>query len=422
MSEILNTPDWINSTNIYEVNIRQYTPEGTFNAFAKHLPRLKDMGVEIVWLMPITPISIEMRQGSLGSYYACSDYTSVNPEFGNLEDFKELVQQAHALNIKLIIDWVANHTGYDHRWTKEHPEWYEKDAEGNFVERHGWKDVIDLNYQNKSMRAEMIRCMQYWIEECGIDGFRCDMAHLVPLDFWVDAKEQCEAIRSLFWLAECEVPEYHKVFHVTYAWRWMHIIEKLTKGLASIHHMKDVLKSYNEYPQNARKLFFTSNHDENSWNGTEYEKYGDSAKPFAVFIFTWNGVPLIYSGQELPNLKRLRFFEKDNIEWNDKLPLLHNFYQRLLHLRSVNPALHQANNIEILPTDYNENIFAFFRVTGNNKVLVILNLSTRDRIQFRVTHPLLEGTYTHLFSDISYKLDMVQSFELQAGEYIVLSC
>ena len=420
MAENIYTQQWKNGANIYEVNIRQYTQEVTFNAFAKHLPRLKEMGIKILWLMPVTPISEEKRQGSLGSYYACSDYISINPEFGELNDFKDLVRQAHDLGMKLIIDWVANHTGYDHHWTEEHADWYEYDAEGNFVERHGWTDVIDLNYQNKDMRAAMIACMKYWINECDIDGFRCDMAHLVPLDFWVDAKQQCEGIKQLFWLGECEVPEYHKVFDVTYAWKWMHGIEKLVKNFASLQDLKDILKSYQDYPQNALKLFFTSNHDENSWNGTEYEKYGDAAKAFAAFSFTWPGIPLLYSGQELPNLKRLKFFDKDAIEWSNKQPSLENFYKKLVTLKSCNAALHETGNINALPTEFNDNVFAFLRCTGNYKVLVILNLSDKDRLQFKLTHPLLEGNFTHLFSEITYKLGAVQSFELQAWEYIVL--
>ncbi len=415
-----NKTEWLNSLNIYEVNVRQYTEEGTFNAFAKHLPRLRDMGVQILWLMPVTPISLQERQGTLGSYYACSDYVSINPEFGTLNDFKLLIKEAHDLEMQLIIDWVANHTGYDHHWTKEHSDWYELDDVGNFIEKHGWKDVIDLNYSNKDMRAEMIKCMQYWITECGIDGFRCDMAHLVPLDFWVDAKAQCETIKPLFWLAECEVPEYHKVFDVTYAWKWMHIMEKLAKNMAGINDLKDVLKSYNDYPPGALKLLFTSNHDENTWNGTEYEKYGDYAKALAVFTFTWVGVPLIYSGQELPNLKRLKFFDKDEIKWTNDEPAVQQFYQRLLNLKTKNSALHITGNIEILPTDYNENIFAFLRTNGNDKVIVLLNLSNRDKLQFHVTHPLLEGSFKHLFSDIEYKLGAVQSFEMQAFQYIVL--
>lgn len=422
MAENIYTNEWKNSANIYEVNIRQYTEEGTFNAFAKHLHRLKDMGIKIIWLMPITPVSKEKMQGSLGSYYACSDYISINPEFGNLDDFKNLVKQTQELGMKLIIDWVANHTGYDHYWTKEHPDWYERDAAGNFIERHGWVDVIDLNYQNKDLRAAMIECMKYWINKCDIDGFRCDMAHLVPLDFWVEAKQECEITKPLFWLAECEVPEYHKVFDVTYAWMWMHATEKLVKDYGTLQDVKNVLKIYQDYPQNALKLFFTSNHDENSWNGTEYEKFGDAAKALSVFSFTWTGVPLIYSGQELPNLKRLKFFDKDFIEWGNQQPSLENFYKKLLTLKSTNAALHEAGNIHVLPAEFSENIFAFLRCTTNNKVLAILNLSNQDKINFKLIHPLLEGNFTHLFSEITYKLGAVQSFELLAWEYIVLWC
>lgn len=412
--------EWLNSLNIYEVNVRQYTKEGTFAAFAKHLPRLKEMGIKMLWLMPITPISKEARQGTLGSYYACSDYVSINPEFGDLNDFKKLVNQTHELGMQLIIDWVANHTGYDHHWTKEHPDWYEKDENGNFTEKHGWADVYDLNYQNKDMRAAMIRCMQYWISECNIDGFRCDMAHLVPLDFWVEAREQCETIKPLFWLAECEVPEYHKVFYLTYAWRLMHVMEKFSKNSASLQDFRDVLNSYRDYPTGALKLLFTSNHDENSWNGNEYEKYGDNAKAFAIFTIMWTGVPLVYSGQELPNLKRLKFFDKDEIEWTAAEPALQNFYERLLNLRTNNKALHTTSNVILLPTDYNDFVFAFLRTNGSNKVLVVLNLSNRDRLQFTLSHPLLEDTFTNLFSDFVYKLGAVQTFELQSWESVVL--
>ena len=419
MIENIYNQQWKNSANIYEVNIRQYTDEGTFNAFAKHLPRLKNMGVKILWLMPVTPISVEKRQGTVGSYYACSDYVSINPEFGDLADFKDLVIEAHELDMQLIIDWVANHTGYDHHWAREHADWYDHDDAGNFVERNGWEDVIDLNYKNKDMRTAMIECMQYWINECDIDGFRCDMAHLVPLDFWVEAKEQCKTIKPLFWLAECEVPEYHKVFDVTYAWKWMHVTEKLVKNYASLQDVKNVLKEYQDYPKDALKLFFTSNHDENSWNGSEYEKYGDAARVLAVFTFTWTGIPLIYSGQESPNLKRLKFFEKDCIEWNEPLKVEH-FYKTLLALKSSNKALHESGNINVLPNEYNDNIFAFLRFSGNNKVLVILNLSNKDRLQFKLSHPLLEGNFTHLFSEVTYQLGAVQSFELQAWEYLVM--
>ncbi|MBS1579884.1 MAG: 1,4-alpha-glucan branching protein [Bacteroidetes bacterium] len=416
MAVHFKTVDWAINTNIYEVNIRQYTKEGTFAAFAKHLPRLKDMGVETLWLMPITPISVEKRQGSLGSYYACSSYTTINPEFGSLADFKTLVTQAHILKIKIIIDWVANHTGYNHAWTKEHADWYEKDEHGNFTEKNGWADVIDLNYKNNELRKGMIEAMQYWINECDIDGFRCDMAHLVPLDFWQEARTQCDSLKTLFWLAECEEVKYHAVFDVTYAWQWMHATEKFINHEIDINELYNVLHTYSQYPNDAAKLFFTTNHDENSWNGTEYEKYGNLAKSLAVFTFTWKGIPLIYSGQELPNNKRLKFFDKDEIEWTEsKQPLLHNFYKPLI-------ALHKTEVIatgEIFNLPTSNNCMAYLRKKDEEVVLVILNLSNNDRIKLSLSHSWLQGNFSNVFSELIYSFNVTETFELQAGEYLV---
>lgn len=409
---------WIEGTNIYEVNIRQYTPEGTFAAFEQHLPRLKDMGVQILWLMPITPISIKERLGSLGSYYACSSYTAINPEFGTINDFKNLVNKAHELGFKLIIDWVANHTGWDHHWATEHPDWYIKDADGNFTDPNGWKDVIDLNYDSKEMRQALIDAMKFWVNECGIDGFRCDMAHLVPLDFWKDARTQCDKIQPLFWLAECEVVEYHEVFDVTYAWEWMHVSEKTAKQIASLQHLKDVYDKYAHYPEHARKLYFTSNHDENSWNGTEYEKYGNGAKAFAVCCCTLPGIPLLYSGQELPNYKRLSFFDKDQIDWHAN-PSLHNFYKQLFELRSNSKAFANNAMCYVLRTNADDKIFAYLLVNGESKVLVLLNLSPDDRIGFTIEHKSLASTYKSLFSGLAFTLKSNEQFELMGWEYVV---
>lgn len=412
------TVAWANGSNIYEVNIRQYTYEGTFAAFAKHLPRLKEMGIEILWLMPITPISFERRLGQLGSYYACSSYTAINPEFGSIDDFKNLVNEVHALDMKIIIDWVANHTGCDHIWMKNKPGWYARDASGNFTERNGWSDVIDLDYENTEMREAMISAMQFWINDCDIDGFRCDMAHLVPLDFWKDARKQCETIKPLFWLAECDVPEYLEVFDVSYAWEWMHVSEKLVKGLASLQHIKDVLDKYAVDTNEGKKLFFTSNHDENSWNGTEYEKYGAGAKAFAVFCFTWPGIPLLYSGQELPNYKRLKFFDKDQIDWNDK-PALHEFYKLLLHLRKNNNAFDNDASLIKLATGFEDKVFAYLLVKDDSRVLVLLNFSDHDRLHFSIEHEMLNGNFTNLFSGIEYELKSKSNFEMQGWEYMV---
>ena len=420
MSKQFSTVAWAKAASIYEVNIRQYTLEGSFNSFAHHLPRLKEMGITIIWLMPITPISIKERLGSLGSYYACSSYTTINPEYGSLDDFKALVKQAHALGLKLIIDWVANHTGWDHHWTTEHPDWYIHDEQGNFTEKNGWEDVIDLNYTNQDMRQAMIEAMRYWITECDIDGFRCDMAHLVTLDFWKQARESCDTLKPLFWLAECEVVEYHTVFDTSYAWAWMHATENQVKGSNSLQDVWNVLHGYTQYPEGSQKLFFTTNHDENSWNGTEYEKYGIAAKAWAVFTCTWQGMPLIYSGQESPNLKRLKFFDKDPIQWNQPLEMA-RFYETLLSFRKSNLAIMEGETF-ILPTSEHANrLIAFIRKKGKDCVLVLLNISKDDRIQIEIDNPWLNGTFYNIFSGMHFNFSGKQVFELQGGELVVYS-
>lgn len=418
MDRKFSTVDWAKGANIYEVNIRQYTIEGTFTAFLNHLPRLREMGVDILWLMPITPISEKEKLGSLGSYYACSSYMRVSPEFGDLNDFKQLVREAHILGFKLIIDWVANHTGWDHEWAIAHPDWYVKDEKGQFTERNGWQDVIDLNYDNAEMRFAMIEAMKFWVDECNIDGFRCDMAHLVTLDFWKQARAACDAVKPLFWLAECEEVSYHDVFDVSYAWAWMHVTGKQAKGEASLHDVREVLHSYSQYPAGARKLFFTTNHDENSWNGTEYEKYGKAAKAWAVFTATWQGgMPLIYSGQESPNTKRLEFFHKDPISWNAPLRL-EDFYKTLLHLHKNNPAITEGETF-ILPSNHDNELMVFLRRKNDAVVLVALNLSSQDRLMVTVQHEWLTGTFTHIFSGLSFAFNGKEIFELQAGDYFV---
>lgn len=229
------TVSWAHRANIYEVNVRQYTKEGTLVSFAAHLPRLADMGVTILWFMPITPIGIKGRLGSLGSYYACRNYKAINEEFGTEADFIAVVHAAHALGMKVIIDWVANHTGQDHVWTYSNPNFYMQDAEGNFTERNGWTDVIDLNFNNRDMRTAMMAAMRYWVDTFGVDGFRCDMAHLVPLDFWVEARQVLDTIKPLYWLAECEDPHYYEAFDTNYAWAFMHASGSINRHEPSLN-------------------------------------------------------------------------------------------------------------------------------------------------------------------------------------------
>ncbi len=421
MNRLFNPVAWSLATNLYEVNIRQYTSEGTFVAFEKHLPRLRNMGVETLWFMPITPISLVERQGTLGSYYACSDYTSVNPEFGTLNDFRKLVMEAHKLGFKVIIDWVANHTGWDHHWTTSNPEFYKKNAEGKFYDNNNWHDVIDLNYYDGAMRNAMIAAMQFWVNDCGIDGFRCDMAHLVPLDFWSQARVALDSIRPLFWLAETEDYHYLEVFDCCYAWQWMHDTEKYCKGGMDLFKLKSVLSRYeSEFPSETTQLFFTSNHDENSWNGTEYEKYGNAAKVFAVFNCLWQGLPLMYSGQELPNKKRLKFFDKDLIEWNDK-PELQDFYKTLLRVRANNSAINQGKISKpiFIPVTANQNVFAFMRRNSGSEVVVLLNLSP-NHTYIQLPDGYVHGTYTSVFNGARLDIIPNHSFELNAWDYMVL--
>lgn len=419
-------PEWIRTTSIYEVNVRQYTTEGTFNAFAAHLPRLKQLGVETLWFMPVTPISQKNKKGTLGSYYACSDYTAVNPEFGTLDDFKSLVKLAHEMGFKVIIDWVANHTGWDHHWTVEHPEYYLKDsATGDFLRASGMDDIIELDFSNPQLRKAMIEAMQFWVRECAIDGFRCDLAFWVELDFWKEARPQLEAIRPLFWLGEydeLERPEYGEVFDASYSWAWMHKTEAFYKQQLPPDSLIDLLYRYNALGDSTVRAWFTSNHDENSWNGTEFEKYGAMANALAVFSFTWNGIPLLYSGQEIGNTKRILFFDKDSIVAGPEAAFLSGFYTSLLQLKKNNPALRAGDpavTTRFIPTSAGPAVLAYLRKNGAHEVLVVINLSARSGLRFELEGGQVHGIFKNVFSGAANDFTTERSFELQGWEYAV---
>lgn len=413
-------PKWGYSTNIYEVNLRQYTLEGTFEAFSKSLPRLKDMGVQVLWFMPVTPISKKERLGELGSYYAVQDYKKTNPEFGTIEDFKKLVKQAHAMGFKIIVDFVADHTGNDHPWIMEHPEFYHYERNNQLHHPHGWSDVSKLNFGMPDLRTALIDALKFWVKECDIDGFRCDMAHLVPLDFWAEAKKKVAKVKDhLFWLAECEDPEYHKVFDATYTWEWMHATQEFYHHQMQLQSLLTVLyKSVTEFPCNAIRTYFTSNHDENSWNGTEYEKYGAAAQLFAVFSCTWNGIPMIYSGQEIPNKKRLKFFEKDVIDWHENFEL-HDFYKKLLTLHSSNPSLRAGDSTvltQIISHPDDHQIFSYLRKHDEDQVLVVLNCSDTE-MNFHIKG--VTGIFRNVFGGEDINFDINQHVYLHPWGYLV---
>lgn len=426
MTNVFKPLPWSHSTNIYEVNIRQYTPEGTFNAFVKELPRLKDMGVQTLWFMPITPIAQKNKKGSLGSYYACSDYTSINPEFGTLDDFKSLVKTAHAQGFKVIIDWVANHTGWDHHWTKEHPDYYLKDsATGDFKIASGMDDIIELDYGNPALRKAMIDAMKYWVNECDIDGYRCDLASWVEVDFWQEARPQVDAVKPLFWLGEfdeLETPAYGHVFDASYTWKWMHKTKDFYHNHLPLTALDSLLQQYSAIKSTCMRAWFTTNHDENTWNGTEYEKYGNMAKALAVFSSTWDGVPLIYNGQELPMLaKRLAFFEKDPIPWTGTNEL-HDFYKTLLNLHASHPALRGGDSTVAtyrIRTSDDAHAFAYLRKNGEREVLVVINFSYTPQLQVSITDEKVAGVFKNVFSGSSQDFTAQKDFTMQPWEYQV---
>ncbi len=418
-------PEKIASSTIYEVNIRQHTPEGTFNAFTDDLPRLKDLGVDMLWIMPIHPIGIENRKLPLGSYYSVRDYTGVNEDFGTIEDFKKLVNKVHDLDMYIILDWVPNHTARDHAWTSEHPEYYTKDEEGNITyekisDDDIWWDTALLDHKNPETRKAMIAEMKYWVKEIDIDGFRCDHAgHEIPLYFWEEATAELDQIKDIFWLAEWEGARMHIEFDATYGWDLLTVSEDIVKGTKNADDVaKWIEEDMHEYGREAFRLTMITNHDKNSWNGTIFERFGaESHKLFATLIFTAYGIPMIYGGQEVGLNKRLKFFEKDNIEWGDPLEL-QLFYKQLITLKSNNPALAAGNYGGITKRiNTGENIYAFKRKKESNLVIGILNLSSRQQVM-NLTDQTVAGKYIDYFTNQEYELS-TKPFTLSPWQYLI---
>jgi glycosidase len=414
-----NPPAWIMQGNIYEVNVRQYTPEGTFNAFAKHLDRLKEMGVQTIWFMPINPISKVDRKGSLGSYYAVADYTAVNPEFGTMDDFRQIVKSIHDKGMKVIIDWVPNHTGADHRWLTEQPDFFVKDTTGKAVMAADWADTRQLNYNNPVMQDSMIAAMKFWITKTDIDGFRCDVAWNVPASFWNKSILQLKAMKNIFMLAEGDnayLPE--SGFDAVYPWRMFKAMEKIAKGsrtalsIDSVKNTDDTL-----YPKHTIQMYFTSNHDENSWNHADYGTFpGAVHEPFAVFTQTMaNSVPLIYSGQEEPVLRAIKFFDKDPMNFKDYKRA--GFYTTLLSLRKRNAALSADATFKKIGVGNDKAVYAFVREKGKSKVLVILNLSGNVQ-RISIKDKSLAGNVYSVFKNKQERINS-KEWELNPWGYAV---
>ncbi|HKL38386.1 MAG TPA: alpha-amylase family glycosyl hydrolase [Bacteroidales bacterium] len=416
-------PEWSKNANIYEVNIRQYTRAGTFDAFAEHLPRLKEMGVDILWIMPIHPIGEKNRKGELGSYYSVKDYYGVNPRFGTMEDFKSLVNKAHQMDMKVILDWVANHTAWDNPLIDEHPDWYLKDSLGNIkAPVEDWSDVAGLNYEVPAVRDYMVEAMKYWVKEANIDGYRCDVAHMVPIDFWSRVHQELDQIKDVFMLAEAEGPEYHQAFDMSYAWELHHLMNQVARGEEEVPVLDKYLeKEKQNYPDNAYRLNFTSNHDENSWQGTVYERMGAGAKTFTVFTYTFPGMPLIYSGQEACMDKRLEFFTQDVIDWNKKDCDMQSFYTELNKLKENNETLWNGTfggETNRISTSRDTDIFAFTREEGENKTFVVLNFSDQE-LSVEFNGDTYTGSYTNVLNGQDKSFQAGATLEMKPWGYKV---
>ncbi len=423
-------PAWTRNAVIYEINVRQYTPEGTFAALQKHLPRLKGLGVDILWLMPVQPIGKVNRKGTLGSPYSVADYTAINPEYGTEADFKAFVDDAHRQGLKVILDWVANHSAFDHAWITEHRDWYVSRPDGsisNAMDYGGketdWTDVAEINYDKPELRRAMIAEMRWWVDSMNVDGFRCDVARGVPPEFWADARRELRSAKpDLFLLAEGEIPELHESFHMTYGWELHHLLNEIAQGKKPTSEIdKYFAKQDTLYPEGAYRMYFTSNHDENSWQGTEFERMGaNHLAAFVVASTVEGGMPLLYTGQEVSLKKRLRFFEKDTVDWNG--PSLASFYRSMFELKEAEEALaNGAAGGPQVPLKHagGDRVYAFTRTKGTSTVLVAVNFGNAAA---KVSYSALPaaGEYVDWFSKAPVTLGATGQIDIPAHGYRVL--
>ena len=436
------TDSILESAVIYEANIRQYSPEGTFKAFTKDIPQLKKLGVKIIWLMPIFPISKTKRKATgdtfvseypkaarkkyLGSYYAVSNFTEINPEFGKLEDFRDLIKTAHKNGIYVILDWVPNHTGWDHVWLKEHPEFYTKNEKGEITDplddkgkSIGWTDVADLNYANKELHKAMISDMKYWITNEAIDGFRCDVAGSVPLAFWEKAIPTLRKEKNIFMLAEAWEPELLKegLFDMAYAWEGHHIMNGLAQGKKTTNAWDAYMEKIDTtYQKNAILMNFITNHDENSWNGTVKERMGDASETMLALTYVIPGMPLIYSGQEYGLDHRLKFFEKDSIpKTKGKMWAL---LEKLGKLKNTHKALYGGKNAasyKRIETD-NEHVLIFERHSNGHTLTFVANLSNKEQ-HFK---NVLKGGFLNSMTDVTIEF-RDKSVLLKPWNYLIFT-
>lgn len=419
-----NNPEWSKDIVLYEVNVRQFTDEGTFSSIIPHIDRLASLGVDVIWFMPIHPIGEVNRKGTLGSYYSVKDFRDVNPEFGTMEEFKTLVAAIHQAGMYVIIDWVPNHSSWDNPLATRHRDWYRSDKEGEFVSPYDWTDVIAFDWENEELWNYMQEALLFWVKETGIDGYRVDHPHVTPADFWLKARYEMEKVKPVLMLAENEdrVEFFDNGFDINYSWELHHMINEVAQGKKEVAELNSVLeKDLQHFPPYAYRMRFIDNHDENSWAGTINERLGEAQKAMAVYIYTIPGVPLLYNGQEAGLDKRLEFFEKDPIEWKESD--LTPFYTALNNLKKSNMALY--NGIEgglyrLVETDGDKDICAYLREKEGNRVLTFINMSAEPST-FTLNDTTVTGSYTDYFSGNTITLSQSVTMELDGWDYLVVN-
>ncbi len=378
----VKSADWVKDACIYSVYLRSFSQEGNFAGLEKRIPELKKLGVTVLWLMPIHPVGVKNRKGRLGSPYAVQDYYGFNPEFGTKENFEHLLSTVHKHGMKLIIDLVANHTSWDSKLITEHPDWFTKDEKGNIVPPNAdWSDVADLDYSKPALRKYMLEMMKWWVKDIGIDGFRCDVAEMVPTEFWNTARAELDKIKPIMMLSEGSIPEHHaKAFDLTYSWNIYDVLDVLLKGKRPVTLLDEIFKNEQlQFPVGSLRMRFTTNHDKNAWDAPAVERYGlDGLKLATVLVNTIPGIPLIYTGEEVANEKKLDLFEKVDVNWNRSREL-GEIYSKLFHLRKENKALARGEMIR-LSSNNEQDVYAFARVAGKDKIIVILNFSAEAKL------------------------------------------
>ena len=371
---------WARDAVIYSVYLRSFSEEGTFAALQERLPELKELGVTVLWLLPIHPVGEENRKGVLGSPYSVRDYFAIDSSYGTAEDFRRLVDAVHAEDMHILLDLVANHTAWDSRLMQMHPDWFSRNAEGEIIPpNEDWYDVADLDYADPDLREYMISMMRYWVEDVGVDGFRCDVAELVPIEFWDAARRELDSVKPVLMISEGTLPEHHlEAFDITYSWAVYDNLVPLLEGERSVEVIDKMLRNERyQFPTGSLRLRFLTNHDKNFWDGPAVERYGgDGLGLVTVLVNTLPGIPLIYTGEEVANNRRLSHFTKTDVDWS-RPRRMGALMTTLNHLRAETGLLSRGDFVRVAVPD--DRIYAFLRVLGKKVVLVVLNFSPDRR-------------------------------------------